>query len=96
MGGRTSGAGGKTSAHITGIFSGALAFASITLVLRREPVATAEFPTTRYIENVGVRPDVPIEIMTRDNLMSGYRNFVEGFTAAIADEIQRKGNSGNA
>jgi len=38
---------------------------------------------------VGVQPDIPIDYMTRSNLLNGGRDFVEGFTAAINAQIQK-------
>jgi hypothetical protein len=88
VGARTSGGGGAISAATSGIFSEAQTSATVTLILRREPVATPDFPATRYLENVGVRPDVEVEMMTRENLAGGYRAYVEAFTRALLDQIQ--------
>jgi len=53
-------------------------------------VSTPEFPPTPYIENVGVRPDVELDYMTRENLLSGGAPFVSAFTAAAVDYIRRQ------
>jgi len=88
VGTRTNGAGGSTSLFPTGFFSEALSSNTNTLVLRREPVATPEYPTTRYIENVGVRPDIPLEYMTSENLLQNGRLFVEAFTAILVNHVR--------
>jgi hypothetical protein len=50
---------------------------------RGRVIQTAEYPPAPYIENIGVRPDIPLDYMTRDNLMNGGASFVQSFTAAI-------------
>ena len=61
-----------------------LASASVTrsLAVRAQPVVTAEYPTTAYIENVGVRPETVLDFMTTDNLLNHGKGFVDAFTAA--------------
>jgi len=46
-------------------------------------VQTPDFPPAPYIENIGVRPDIPVDYMTRANLMGGGASFVQAFTDAI-------------
>ena len=43
---------------------------------------------TEYIENVGVRPDIPVDYMTVDNLTNRGKAFVDAFTAAILNLLQ--------
>lgn len=86
---RTNGAGG-TNITVTGpAFSEAALGMTLGLMVRPKMVATAEYPTTRYIENVGVRPDIEYDYMTRENLMTGGRPYVEAFTNAILQHIAR-------
>ena len=59
-------------------------------LLRQAPVVTDDFPATPLIENVGVRPDVQIDYMTKDNLLKSGRPFVDAFTKAITDEIKKQ------
>jgi hypothetical protein len=64
-----------------------------TLVIRKDYVANApELPLNRYIENTGVRPEITIDRMTRDNLMNAGRPFVDAFTKALIDHIRSSGN----
>ena len=46
-------------------------------------IQTAEFPLAPYIENIGVRPDIPFDYMTGTNLMTAGAPFVQAFTQAI-------------
>jgi hypothetical protein len=46
-------------------------------------IQTGEFPSAPYIENIGVRPDIPFDYMTRANLMTAGAPFVQAFTQAI-------------
>ena len=91
VGTRTNGAGGSTSLFPTGLFSEASSSNTNTLVLRREPVVAVGYPTSRYIENIGAQPDIPLEYMTVENLLNGGRPFVEAFTGIMVEEIRRAG-----
>ena len=51
----------------------------------------AEYPVAPYVEEIGVRPDVEVDFMTRENLLGGGCRFVEAFTAAIVGRIQQGG-----
>ncbi len=62
---------------------------SFSLVMRRNPVTTPEFPTAPYVENIGVIPDVELDYQTRENLLNGGRPFFEAFTKAMVNEIRR-------
>ena len=44
-----------------------------SLVVRKDPVVTSDYPAAPYIENIGVRPDIPLEFMTRENLLQNGR-----------------------
>ena len=58
-------------------------------MVRKNPIATSEYPTSPYVENIGVRPDIEVDYMTRDNLMRRGQGFVDAFVAAMVDHIQR-------
>ena len=89
VGWRTAGAGGSINEFSAGVYSEATTSAATSMLLRRAPVVTPDFPATALIENVGVRPDVEIDYMTKDNLLKNGRTFVDLFTKAITAEIQR-------
>ncbi|MFB3825219.1 MAG: S41 family peptidase [Bryobacteraceae bacterium] len=89
VGTRTNGAGGQNSGPWHLMYSEAYTTCTATLVTRKAPVVTPEYPTAHYIENVGARADIPLDYMTRENLMTGGRPFVDGFTRIIVDEIRK-------
>jgi C-terminal processing protease CtpA/Prc len=91
VGWRTNGMGGSNSLNIqsyqVGDYSEGDTGITLSLMVRKAPVITPDFPPTQYIENVGVRPDVAIDYMTRDNLVNSGRPFVQAFTDVIVKQI---------
>jgi len=85
---RSNGAGGSVSGFQAGYYSEAITRNTNSIVLRREPVKTPEFPEAPYIENIGVRPDIELDYMTRENLMERGRPFVDAFTRIMVDHIR--------
>ena len=51
-------------------------------------ISTPEFPPSPYIENIGVRPDIMFDYMTRENLITGGAPFVQAFTDAAVKLAQ--------
>jgi hypothetical protein len=51
-------------------------------------VNAPDFPPAPYIENIGVRPDIPFDYMTRANLMSAGGPFVQAFTQALENLVR--------
>ena len=94
VGWRTNGMGGSNSLNIqryqVGDYSEGDTGITLSLMVRKAPVTTTDFPPTQYIENVGVRPDVSIDYMTRDNLVNAGRAFVQAFTDVIVQQIGRQ------
>jgi C-terminal processing protease CtpA/Prc len=88
VGMRTSGGGGSVSGFQTGYYSESNSNNTNTLVVRKNPIQTPEYPTAPYVENIGARPDVPLDMMTRDNLVNGYRPYVDQFTQIITAAIK--------
>jgi hypothetical protein len=88
FGTRTNGAGGNVFPFQTGVYSEAVSSATGSLMTRRNPMVIHGYPTSSYIENVGVHPDVYADVMTLDNLRTGGRPFVEAFSRAIAEHIR--------
>jgi C-terminal processing protease CtpA/Prc len=84
FGARTMGAGGNVE-NFSNVTTYSEGQASITesLMVRKAPIPTDEFGPTSYIENVGVRPDIVKDYMTRDNLTNGGWPFIDAFTEAI-------------
>lgn len=87
VGFQTMGLGGSVVPYNATVHSEVQARVTVSLMTRREPVVTAEFPTAPYIENIGVRPDIELDYMTRENLMNRGAGFVEAFTKIILQEI---------
>jgi C-terminal processing protease CtpA/Prc len=94
VGTRTNGAGGAVShPWLAGPFTEAMVSNTNTLVVRKEHVANApELPANRYVENTGVRPEIVIDRMTRENLMNAGRPFVDAFTKVLTDHIRSSAN----
>jgi hypothetical protein len=59
-----------------------------TLMSRKSGVVTAEYPAAPYVENIGVWPELEEDFMTRENLLSGGRAFVESFTWNMVRHIR--------
>ncbi len=89
VGMRTSGGCGSASTWPAGFFSEATASNTNTLVVRKQPVVTDEYPAAPYVENIGTRPDIKLDYMTKDNLVNNGRTFVNRFTSILLDEIEK-------
>lgn len=89
VGRQTAGGGGLVNQFPTGIFGETRATLSITLGVRARSYQIPGLPASAYLENIGALPDIELDYQTRDNLMNGGRAYVEGFTAAIVDQIRR-------
>ena len=89
LGWRTMGAGGNVVGWEGGDYG--LGFIRITqsLMNRKNPIVTSDYPTAPYVENIGVRPDIPVDYMTRENLIQGGKPFVDTFVAAMVDYIRK-------
>jgi hypothetical protein len=58
-----------------------------SLMNRKNPITGTEYPDAPYVENIGVRPDVQVDYMTRENLLTGGRAFVDRVTRVMLDHI---------
>jgi len=88
IGTRTNGAGGNVTDTRSGPWSETFTSFTESVLLRDRAIETADFGSTIYVENVGVRPDLILDYMTTENLRSQGRPFVEAFTKVIVDEIR--------
>jgi peptidase S41-like protein len=88
LGWRTNGAGGNNVQFDCTTFTESICSIVVGLMNRGVLISTPEFPATPYIENVGVRPDIVVDYMTRENLVSGGALFVQAFTAAAVNLAQ--------
>jgi hypothetical protein len=85
---RTMGAGGSVVNFSGPAFTESFFRITVSLMNRGHIVTTPEYPPAPYIENIGVRPDIPADYMTRANLMADGAPFVAAFTAAIVQHAQ--------
>jgi len=58
------------------------------LMNRGHVIQTPDFPPAPYIENIGVRPDITQDYMTRTNLLTAGASYIQAFTAAIVSLVQ--------
>lgn len=86
---RTMGAGGNVVDWDATSFTEAFTRVTRSLMNRKTDTVTGDFSPAPYIENIGVRPDVEIDYMTRENLMNAGRPFVERFTAVAVEHISK-------
>jgi C-terminal processing protease CtpA/Prc len=91
VGMRTSGGGGSVSSYYAGFYSEGTASNTNSLVVRKQPIVTDEYPTAPFVENIGARPDIKLDYMKRENLMDGGQTFVSEFTRIMLDQIASGG-----
>ncbi len=89
VGWRTMGAGGNVEEWEAGSYSQGFSTVTESLLVRRNPVDTQDYPSAPYIENIGVRPDIELDYMTRDNLTRGGKPFLDAVITAMIDHIQK-------
>jgi C-terminal processing protease CtpA/Prc len=82
LGMRTMGAGGSVTDFNCTAFTESVCSITLALMNRGVVISDSQYPPSPYIENVGVRPDVVVDYMTRVNLMSAGAPFVRAFTDA--------------
>lgn len=90
FGARTMGAGGNVNTYPVTTYSFSNSTVTESLMSRKNPVITGDFPTANYVENIGVRPDVQQEYMTIDNLRNNGATFVQAFSDAMVQYINSK------
>ena len=86
---RTMGAGGNVNAYFVGSYTEGVTSLTESLMVRKNPVVTSDYPTSPYVENIGVRPEIVSDYMTKDNLLQNGRPFVDAFTSAMVDWIRK-------
>jgi hypothetical protein len=87
FGWRTMGAGGSVVSFTGPAFTESIFRITVSLMNRLEVITTPDFPPAPYVENIGVRPDIPMDYMTRANLVSGGAAFVQAFIQAIENLV---------
>ena len=89
IGQRTSGLGGGGIQYRAANYSEGFVVMNVNQLTRSKEVTTPDYPVTRFIENVGVRPDIVVEYQTKDNLLNGGAAYVDTVTAAAVDWIKK-------
>jgi Peptidase family S41/PDZ domain len=89
---RTMGAGGSVVGFNATAFTESFFRVTVSLMNRANPIVTGEFPPAPYVENIGVRPDIVEDYMTRANLVSAGAPYVQAFTNAIVSLVQNSAN----
>jgi len=84
---RTDGAGGSPNDFAVGVYMEAGASIAQSRAVRKNPIRSPDFPTSAFIENIGVIPDKVNDYMTKDNLLQQGKPFVADFTKAMTDYI---------
>lgn len=92
LGWRTMGAGGNVVGYNAGSYSLGVTSLTQSLMYRSRDVVTPDFPVTRHVENVGVRPDIEVDYMTWGNLVSNGLEFTGTFLDAMIRHIQSSSN----
>ena len=85
---RSMGAGGSVVGFNATAYTESFFRVTVSLMNRGHLIHTPEFPPAPYIENIGVRPDIIQNYMTRTNLLTGGASYVQAFTAAIVSLVQ--------
>ena len=88
---RTGGAGGAVDYATAGFYSEAGSSLAATILVRKKPIASPQYPAAPYIENIGVLPDKTADIMTRENLLNQGKAFVRGFSDAMVEHVNSQG-----
>jgi len=88
LGMRSNGAGGNNIGFDCTTFTEGFCSMTVGLMNRGVMISTPEYPPSPYIENVGVRPDIVVDYMTRANLITGGAPFVQAFTDAAVKLAQ--------
>jgi hypothetical protein len=89
VGMRTNGAGGNVVNWPAGSYAEGSTRITQSLMNRKNPVVAPDIPTSPYVENVGVWPDIRLDIMTRDNLVNAGRPFVAEVTRIMVEHVRR-------
>lgn len=85
---RTMGAGGAVGQFNCTTFTESVCTITLALMNRGTVISAPGFPPSPYLENVGVRPEIVVDYMTRANLTSGGAPFVQAFTNAAVKLAQ--------
>lgn len=89
---RTNGAGGSVVSAVAGVYSeGGAARVTESLMYRLNAASVEGFPSSHYIENVGVHPDIVFDYMRPEVLEGSGALFVEAFLGEMVRQLQNAG-----
>lgn len=88
---RTAGAGGATTENVAGFYSEGSARTTVSMLTRAKAYTAPGYPTSIYMENIGIQPEMPVDYMTRENLLNRGTGYVDGFSKAIVGLIIQTG-----
>ncbi len=89
FGNRTMGAGGNVEELSATTYSSATTLVTESLMTRKATVITQDYIPAAVVENIGVRPDIFFDYMTKDSLMTNGAGYVAAFTRAALDYITK-------
>ena len=88
VGMRTMGAGGTVVSFNGPAYTESITRVTTSLMHRGRLIYTEDFPPAPSIETIGVRPNITLDYMTRQNLLTGGSAFVAAFTQAVVQHAQ--------
>ena len=86
---RTMGAGGSVVGYNATAYTESFFRITVSLMNRGRVIQAPGFPPAPYIENIGVRPDIVQDYMTRANLLGAGAAYRQAFTDAIVSLVQQ-------
>ena len=87
---RTNGAGGNNTGFDAGPYTEGFVGMTLAIQVRDSYVGSLEYPTSKLIENVGVRPDFEDDYMTKENLLQSGFPFLDRLLQHTAYLIHNK------
>ena len=87
FGWRSMGAGGSVVQFSGPAFTESIFRITVSLMNRLQVITTPDFPPAPYVENIGVRPNIQVDYMTRANLLSAGAPFVQSFVQAVENLV---------
>jgi hypothetical protein len=87
---RTNGAGGNNGGFPAGAYSFGFSGVELNINVRNHEVNAPGYPPSRYFDNIGVHPDIPADLMTKENLLNQGASFSRAMVAAVTNYIQQQ------
>jgi hypothetical protein len=87
---RTNGAGGIATGLPVGAYSQAQTSAEVSLIVRNHNVNAPGYPPSQYLDSIGVQPDIPADLLTKENLLNHGASFSRAMVAAVTNYVQQQ------